>query len=56
MSDSHWQLEGSAAALYYERCLVPGITSKWAEDRVDRAQLRNSRGFCAMLTLMTLLR
>ena len=50
MSDSHWQLEGSAAELY-ER-----ITSKWAEDLVDRAQLRNSRGFCAMLALMTLLR
>jgi hypothetical protein len=25
MSDSHWQLEGSAAELY-ERYLVPGIT------------------------------
>jgi ubiquinone/menaquinone biosynthesis C-methylase UbiE len=41
MSDSHWQLEGSAAELY-QRYLVPGITSKWAEDLVHRAQLRAS--------------
>jgi ubiquinone/menaquinone biosynthesis C-methylase UbiE len=39
MTDSHWQLEGSAAELY-QRYLVPGITSKWAADLVDRAQLR----------------
>jgi ubiquinone/menaquinone biosynthesis C-methylase UbiE len=39
MSDGHWQLEGSAAELY-QRYLVPGITSKWAEHLVDRAQLR----------------
>ena len=39
MSDDHWQLEGSAAELY-QRYLVPGITTKWAEDLVDRAQLR----------------
>jgi ubiquinone/menaquinone biosynthesis C-methylase UbiE len=41
MSDGHWQLEGSAAELY-QRYLVPGITSKWAEDLVRRAQLRAS--------------
>jgi len=39
MSDGHWQLEGSAAELY-QRYLVPGITTKWAEDLVDRALLR----------------
>jgi ubiquinone/menaquinone biosynthesis C-methylase UbiE len=39
MSDDHWQLEGSAAELY-QRYLVPGITTKWAEDLVHRAQLR----------------
>jgi ubiquinone/menaquinone biosynthesis C-methylase UbiE len=39
MGDSHWQIEGSAAELY-QRYLVPGITSKWAEDLVHRAQLR----------------
>ena len=39
MGDRHWQLEGSAAELY-QRYLVPLITSKWAEDLVDRAQLR----------------
>ena len=39
MSDDHWQLEGSAAELY-QRYLVPGITSKWAEDLVHRARLR----------------
>jgi trans-aconitate methyltransferase len=38
MSDGHWQLEGNAAELY-QRYLVPGITSKWAEDLVHRAQL-----------------
>ncbi len=37
MSDAHWQLEGSAAELY-QRYLVPAITTKWAEDLVDRAQ------------------
>ena len=39
MSEGHWQLEGNAAELY-QRYLVPGITSKWAEDLVHRAQLR----------------
>jgi ubiquinone/menaquinone biosynthesis C-methylase UbiE len=39
MSDGHWQLEGNAAELY-QRYLVPGITSKWAEDLVNRTQLR----------------
>ena len=39
MSDEHWQLEGSAAELY-QRYLVPAITTKWAEDLVDRAQPR----------------
>ena len=39
MSDYHWQLEGSAPELY-QRYLVPGITAKWAEDLVHRAQLR----------------
>ena len=39
MSDGHWQMEGSAAELY-QRYLVPGITTKWAEDLVRRAQLR----------------
>src|ERR1700752_3130031 len=37
MSDGHWQMEGSAAELY-QRYLVPAITTKWAEDLVDRAQ------------------
>ncbi len=37
MSDEHWQLQGSAAELY-QRYLVPAITTKWAEDLVDRAQ------------------
>lgn len=35
----HWQLDGSAPELY-QRYLVPAITSKWAEDLVDRAQPR----------------
>src|SRR5712671_6632964 len=39
MSDGHWQLEGSTAGLY-QRYLVPAITTKWAEDLVDRAQPR----------------
>ena len=39
MDHGHWQLEGSAAELY-QRYLVPGITSKWAEDLVHRASLR----------------
>jgi ubiquinone/menaquinone biosynthesis C-methylase UbiE len=39
MSDGHWQLEGSAAELY-QRYLVPAITTKWAEDLVERAQPR----------------
>ena len=40
MGEEHWQLEGNAAELY-QRYLVPGITSKWAEDLVRRAQLRS---------------
>ena len=40
MSDCHWQLEGSAAELY-QRYLVPAITTKWAEDLIDRAQIRS---------------
>lgn len=39
MTDGHWQLEGTAAELY-QRYLVPGITSKWADDLVHRTQLR----------------
>ena len=39
MSGGHWQLEGSAAELY-QRYLVPAITTKWAEDLVDRARVR----------------
>ena len=39
MSGGHWQLDGSAAELY-QRYLVPGITAKWAEDLVERAQLQ----------------
>jgi ubiquinone/menaquinone biosynthesis C-methylase UbiE len=39
MSAGHWQLEGSAAELY-QRYLVPAITTKWAEDLVERAQPR----------------
>jgi len=39
MSNEHWQLEGSAAELY-QRYLVPAITTKWAQDLVDRAQPR----------------
>jgi ubiquinone/menaquinone biosynthesis C-methylase UbiE len=39
MGEDHWQLEGNAAELY-QRYLVPAITTKWAEDLVDRAQLR----------------
>jgi ubiquinone/menaquinone biosynthesis C-methylase UbiE len=39
VDNGHWQLEGSAAELY-QRYLVPGITSKWAEDLVHRASLR----------------
>jgi ubiquinone/menaquinone biosynthesis C-methylase UbiE len=40
MSDEHWQLEGSAAELY-QRYLVPAITTKWADDLVNRAQLHS---------------
>lgn len=36
MSDGHWQLEGNAAELY-QRYLVPAITTKWAQDLVERA-------------------
>jgi ubiquinone/menaquinone biosynthesis C-methylase UbiE len=39
MSDGHWQLEGTAAELY-QRYLVPAITTKWAEDLLDRARPR----------------
>ena len=39
VSDGHWQLEGSAAELY-QRYLVPAITTKWAEDLIDRVQPR----------------
>jgi ubiquinone/menaquinone biosynthesis C-methylase UbiE len=39
MSDGHWQLEGSAAELY-QRYLVPAITTKWAKDLLQRAQVR----------------
>ena len=39
MGNGHWQLEGSAAELY-QRYLVPAITTKWAEDLVNRAQPR----------------
>lgn len=39
MGKEHWQLEGSAPELY-QRYLVPAITLKWAEDLVQRAQLR----------------
>jgi hypothetical protein len=38
MSDGHWQLEGAATAEFFERYLVPAITSKWAEDLLDRVQ------------------
>jgi ubiquinone/menaquinone biosynthesis C-methylase UbiE len=37
VGNGHWQLEGSAAELY-QRYLVPAITTKWAEDLVDRAR------------------
>ena len=39
MTDAHWQLDGSSPELY-QRYLVPAITSKWAEDLIDRAQPR----------------
>ena len=35
----HWQLDGSSPELY-QRYLVPAITTKWAEDLVDRARPR----------------
>jgi ubiquinone/menaquinone biosynthesis C-methylase UbiE len=35
----HWQLDGSAPELY-QRYLVPAITSLWAADLIERAQLR----------------
>ena len=38
MGNGHWQLEGSAAELYQR--YVPAITTKWAEDLVDRARPR----------------
>jgi ubiquinone/menaquinone biosynthesis C-methylase UbiE len=38
VGNEHWQLEGSAAELY-QRYLVPAITTRWAEDLVDRARL-----------------
>ena len=40
MGNGHWQLEGSAAELY-QRYLVTAITTKWAEDLVDRARPRS---------------
>jgi ubiquinone/menaquinone biosynthesis C-methylase UbiE len=40
VSNGHWQLEGNAAELY-QRYLVPAITTKWAEDLVDRALPRS---------------
>jgi ubiquinone/menaquinone biosynthesis C-methylase UbiE len=39
VGNGHWQLEGSAAELY-QRYIVPAITTKWAEDLVDRARPR----------------
>ena len=40
MSDhEHWQLDGSAPELY-QRYLVPAITSIWASDLIDRAELK----------------
>src|SRR3954470_23523743 len=39
MVDHQWQLDGSSPELY-QRYLVPAITTKWAEDLVDRAQPR----------------
>ena len=39
MGNGHWQLEGSAAELY-QRYLVPAITTRWAQDLIDRARLR----------------
>ena len=35
----HWQLDGSAPE-FYQRYLVPAITTKWAKDLVSRAQPR----------------
>jgi len=43
VGNTHWQLEGSAAELY-QRYLVPAITTRWAEDLVDRARLRAGEG------------
>jgi ubiquinone/menaquinone biosynthesis C-methylase UbiE len=39
MGNGHWQLEGSAAELY-QRYLVPAITAKWAQNLINRVQLR----------------
>ena len=39
MGNGHWQLEGSVAELY-QRYLVPAITTKWADDLIDRAKRR----------------
>jgi ubiquinone/menaquinone biosynthesis C-methylase UbiE len=39
VDNGHWQLVGSAAELY-QRYLVPAITTKWAQDLVDRARPR----------------
>ena len=39
MSEGHWQLDGSSPELY-QRYLVPAITSKWAEDLINRAEPR----------------
>jgi len=38
LGNGHWQLEGSAAELY-QRYLVPAITTRWAEDLIERARL-----------------
>jgi len=38
-AQEHWQLDGSAAALY-QRHLVPAVTAVWAADLADQAALR----------------
>src|SRR6188508_856929 len=39
MGDGQWQLDGSSPELF-QRYLVPAITSKWAQDLVNRAEPR----------------
>lgn len=39
-TDEHWQLDASAPELY-ERYLVPAITAHWANDLLDRLELRH---------------